>query len=341
MMMQVLIEITLFAAKTFILLLFFIALLVVFFALLHKGKKQKGRIQVKNINHRYDETKEVIMHEMLSKKELKQFYKQQKAQHKAQDKLERKNIYVINFQGDIKASAVEGLREEITAILNAPENVEEVIVKIESAGGVVHGYGLAAAQLMRIRDRNIPLTVTIDKIAASGGYMMACIGNKILAAPFAIIGSIGVVVQLPNFNRLLRDKHIDFEQFTAGEFKRTVTIFGKNTQEGRKKLQTEIEEVHQLFKDLIIQHRPHLHIDKIATGEHWVGIQAKDLNLVDDLQTSDDYILERSKTANIYEICFEVKKPMLQRLLGAQSHSSAINLMAKPEADIWNKTSPL
>lgn len=328
-MKLVLLEIALFTAKTFVILIFFIILLLVLFALLSKGKKAKGRVHVKNISKKYEETTEEILHETLNKKELKAYHKKKKAEEKAQAKTahERKNIYVIDFQGDIRASAVDSLREEVTAILNVADTTEEVVVKLESTGGVVHGYGLAAAQLMRLKERNIPLTVTIDKVAASGGYMMACIANRILSAPFAIIGSIGVIVQLPNFNRLLKEKNIDFEQFTAGEFKRTVTIFGKNTQEGKKKLQEEIEEVHHLFKDLIAKNRPGLDINQVATGEHWLGLQAKDLNLVDEIQTSDDYLLKRSNHANIYEICFEIKKPMLQKMFGAQSKLTQREIM--------------
>lgn len=315
-MKLVLLEITLFAAKTFILLLFFIILMVVFFALLSKGKKVKGRINVKNISKKYQETTETLLQETLTKKELKAYHKSLK--HTEKDKT-HKHLFVIDFQGDMRASAVDALREEVTAILNISDHVDEVVVKLESTGGVVHGYGLAAAQLARLKERNIPLTISIDKVAASGGYMMACIGDKILSAPFAIIGSIGVIVQLPNFNRVLKDKHIDFEQFTAGEFKRTVTLFGKNTQEGKDKLQEEIEEVHQLFKNLIVDHRPQLDIDKVATGEHWLGLQAIELNLVDEIKTSDDYLLTRSKDVGIYQISFESKKPMLQKFLGASS----------------------
>ena len=226
---------------------------------------------------------------------------------------------MLDFHGDMRASAVATLREEITAILNVATPGDEVILRLESPGGVVHGYGLAAAQLMRLRTRQIPLTVAVDKIAASGGYMMACVANKILAAPFAIIGSIGVVVQLPNFHRVLKDKHIDFEQHTAGEFKRTITLFGENTEEGREKLQHELEDIHQLFKNLIVEHRQQIDIQKVATGEHWLGQQALGLNLVDEIKTSDDYLLERSKDATLYELCYEVKKPFLSRLSGTAS----------------------
>ncbi len=315
-MLDAWIQLGLFTAKTVIIFSFILITLIAFFALLAKSKeKLKGRFIIKNLNKKYAETTEELLAETLPKKLFKKFLKDQKAAEKAKQKTDQqpKNIYVLNFQGDIKASAVASLREEITAVLNIATPADEIVVRLESAGGVVHGYGLAAAQLMRIRARNIPLVITIDKIAASGGYMMACVANKILSAPFAIIGSIGVVVQLPNFHRLLKEKQIDFEMQTAGEFKRTLTVFGENTEEGREKLQHEIEDIHQLFKNLIADHRQQLDIQKVATGEHWLGQQALGLKLVDHIQTSDDYLLERSKDATVYEIYYESKKPFLSK----------------------------
>lgn len=316
-MTQALIQLGLFAAKALIIILFILIILVVFFSLLAKSKeKLKGTFVIKNLNKKYAETTEAILAETCPKKSFKQFLKSKKAEEKAKRKLKekQKSIYVLNFHGDLRASAVSALREEITAILNVAAPNDEVVVRLESAGGVVHGYGLAASQLMRIRARQIPLTITVDKIAASGGYMMACVANKILSAPFAVIGSIGVIVQLPNFHRLLKDKHVDFEQLTAGEYKRTLTIFGENTKAGREKLQNEIEDVQQLFKNLISKNRQELDINKVATGEHWLGLQALELKLVDEIKTSDEYLLERSKDASIYEIFYEIRKPLFSRL---------------------------
>lgn len=317
-MSQALLELGLFTAKSTIILLLILIILIAFFTLLAIAKskqKQHGKFVIKNLNKKYEEATEAILTETLPKKELKKFFKDKKTQEKARTKAQEtaKNVYIINFNGDIKASQVASLREEITVILSIAKPTDEVVVRLESPGGVVHGYGLAAAQLMRLRAKNIPLTITIDKVAASGGYMMACVGNQILAAPFSIIGSIGVIVQLPNFHRLLKDKHIDFEQHTAGEFKRTITMFGENTQEGREKLQHEIEDIHQLFKNLITENRPQINIAEVATGEHWLGQQALGLKLVDKIETSDDYLFNLSKTANLYEICYEVKKPFLSR----------------------------
>lgn len=316
-MSEAFIELGLFSAKTLIIFIFIVLILICFFVLMAKAKgKSKAKLQIKNINDCYNEAKETILTETLPKKKLKAFLKEQKTKEKNIKQAEdAKRVFILNFEGDIKASAVQSLSEEITSILMVATPQDEVVLKLESAGGVVHGYGLAAAQLLRLRAKNIPLTVTIDKIAASGGYMMASVANRILAAPFAIIGSIGVIVQLPNFNRYLKDKHIDFEQQTAGEFKRTITLFGENTEEGREKLKKEIEEIHQLFKNLISENRPQVKINEVATGEHWLGQRALELKLVDDIQTSDDYLLSLSDAARLYEIHYERKKPFLAKLV--------------------------
>ena len=219
------------------------------------------------------------------------------------------------FKGDIKASDVSSLREEISAILTFASKNDEIFVTLESAGGTVHGYGLAASQLKRIRDKNIKLIVAVDKVAASGGYMMACVADKIIAAPFAIIGSIGVLAQIPNFYRLLKKHNVDFEQVTVGQYKRTLTLFGENTDEDREKVQEELEETHQLFKDFIKEYRDDVDIDKIATGEHWYGKQAIELKLVDELKTSDDYLSEAVQNADIYEIDYIRKKPLSEKII--------------------------
>lgn len=318
--MDSLLELGLFTAKAVVILLITTFIFIAFFSLLAKAKEKiRGRLVIRSLNQKYEEIKEAMLAEVLEKKQFKQFKKEQKAKEKADAKSDKEpsKVYVVHFHGDIKASAVSNLSEEITAILNVATPNDEVVVNVESPGGVVHGYGLAAAQLLRVRARGIPLTVCVDKVAASGGYLMACVANKIYSAPFAIIGSIGVIVQLPNFHRLLRDKHIDFEQHTAGEFKRTITMFGHNTDEGRQKLQEEIEDIHGLFKKLIAEHRQQVNIDQVATGEHWLGQQALELKLVDAIKTSDDYLLERSKEAKLFEVCYEVKKPFMSKMAGA------------------------
>lgn len=227
---------------------------------------------------------------------------------------QRKRIFVIDFDGDIRASANDAMRHEISAILTDARPTDEVLLRLESGGGMVHSYGLAASQLQRLRNHDIPLTIAVDKVAASGGYMMACVANKIVAAPFSIIGSIGVLAQIPNLHRLLKDNKVDFEQLSAGEYKRTLTMFGENTDKGRQKMQQELEETHQHFKDFIRQQRPDLDIDVVATGEHWLGQRALTLGLVDELRTSDDYLMAARKDCDLLHLEYSRKKSLGEKI---------------------------
>jgi serine protease SohB len=250
------------------------------------------------------------------KKAAKAERKAEKQRVKAEEKA-LKRIFVIDFHGDIMASEVGGLREMVSALLIEAGAEDQVLVRIDNAGGAVHEHGLAASQLLRLRQRNIPLTVAVDKVAASGGYLMACVANRIIAAPFAVIGSIGVLAELPNFHRLLERNGVDFELHTAGEHKRTLTLFGENTDEGRAKLQEQLEETHQLFKAFIREYRKDLDVDRVATGEYWHGEQALALGLVDALQTSDDYLLSARDDAELFKLRYKTRKRPLERLLGA------------------------
>ncbi len=281
-------------------------------AVFSKNKtKPHGKLKVKKLNKRYTNYQNEIAAQLDDKKTLKQLKKTLKMATK--DKNIKPRLFVLNFNGDVRATAVNPLREEISALLLVAKAEDEVLVKLDSGGGMVHAYGLAASQLQRIRDAKLKLIVAVDKIAASGGYMMACVANEIIAAPFAIIGSIGVIAQLPNFHRYLEKKNIEWEQFTAGKYKRTVTMFGENTKKAREKLQQELEETHSLFKDFISQHRPQVNIEKVATGEHWYASQAKDMQLVDRLQTSDDYLLHARQEKELIELCYHIKPSFIQR----------------------------
>lgn len=274
--------------------------------------KTKGKLVSQKINEHYEQMAKTIEKTLLSKKELKHKLKQEKAKHKTKEK--RPKLFLLAFEGDIKASATDALRQEITAILQVATPHDEVVLQLESAGGLVHGYGLAAAQLLRLKKHHIPLTICIDKIAASGGYLMAVVADKILAAPFAIIGSIGVVGQLPNFNRLLEKSAIDYEQHTAGAYKRTLTLFGRNTDAAREKFQQDIDNIHQHFKTHIHTYRPNLDIEQVATGEHWVGHDAKELALVDELTTSDDYLYSKYPSTDMIYVKYAAKKPLGNKL---------------------------
>lgn len=228
--------------------------------------------------------------------------------------MSRPRVFVLDFEGDIKASATNSLRTEITALLSLAAQHDEVILRLKSGGGMVNSYGLAASQLARIRQAGIPLTVCIYKVAASGGYMMACIANKIISSPFAVLGSIGVVAQLPNLHRLLKKYDIDSEVLTSGEYKRTLTVFGENTDKGRDKLQQDLEITHELFKNFVSSYRPKLNIDKVATGEVWLGINALENHLVDELKTSDEYLVLRAQQADLYHLQYVDKKSFRERV---------------------------
>ncbi|EPK3097096.1 protease SohB, partial [Acinetobacter baumannii] len=288
--------------------------------------KLPAEIRVSHLNARVNEQRKKIAQTTASRLELLQLAQQLAKEAKIRRKNNQK-IFVLDFKGDIQASAVENLREEITLILaTAKAGRDRVVVRLESPGGMVHGYGLAAAQLVRLRDAGFHLTICVDKVAASGGYMMACIANEIISAPFAVVGSIGVVAQVPNFNRLLKEHNVDFELYTAGQYKRTVTMFGENTPEGKAKFEEELQQTHVLFKHFVEKYRPQLNVDKVATGEHWYGQDALDLNLVDKLQTSDEYLLALLPQHDVYVINTR-KKATLGEKLGLQAAQMADSLI--------------
>ena len=298
--------------------------LVFVVAIIGSGREKKDSspfLKVTNLNKKYNELREYLRGAIMDKKQYKALLKAQAKEAKKQKKsVTNKNpkpkLYVMEFEGDIKASGVDSMRDEITALLSVAEPQDEVLLKLDNSGGMVHEHGLAASQLKRIQDAKLNFTISVDKVAASGGYLMACVANKIIAAPFAIIGSIGVLAQLPNFNRLLDKAGVDFEQHTAGEYKRTVTMFGKNSDKEREKLKLELHETHSLFRNFVLYNRPKLDIDKVATGEHWYGTQALDLNLIDEIKTSDDFLVDALENYDIYEIKMEVKKALQDRILG-------------------------
>jgi len=275
-------------------------------------------LEVENLNKKHESLVEALQKAVSSKDQRKKAAKEKKKKDKADAKEEtvRPRSFVIDFKGDLKASAVPSLREEVSAILDVATADDQVIVRLENHGGVVHEHGLAASQLARIRDHDIPLIVCVDKVAASGGYLMACVATKIYAAPFAILGSIGVLAQIPNFNRMLDSHGVDFEQVTAGKYKRSVTMFGKNTDEDRAKLKEELEDVHSLFKDAVTKYRPDMDIEKIATGEHWYGTRALELGLADEIRTSDELLSELVGERDLYSVIYKIKQPLQKRLLG-------------------------
>ena len=291
-------------------------------------------LEVENLNKKFRSLADALRNAVLTKDERKKASKARKKEDKADSKRPstKSRCFVVDFKGDLKASAVASLREEVSAILDVATSDDQVVVRLENHGGVVHEHGLAASQLARIRDRDIPLSVCVDKVAASGGYLMACVASKVYAAPFAILGSIGVLAQIPNFNRLLDSHGVDFEQVTAGKYKRTVTMFGENTDEDRAKLKEELEDVHTLFKAAVAKYRPELDLDKVATGEHWYGTRALGLGLADEIMTSDELLKKLAEDRDLYRVAYKIKMPLQKRLM-----ANVDGLLEKADAASWRR----
>jgi len=304
-----------------------IAALLMLVSMSRREHTQHG-LTIEKLNEKYQNMADMVRHAVMGKSDWKKISKQEKKARKEEEKAQKKNaqqdesahrkrVFVLDFRGDIRASAVASLREEISAVASVADAKDGVVVLIENPGGTVHEHGLAASQLQRIRDRGVPLIAIVDKVAASGGYLMACVADKIIAAPFAIVGSIGVLAQIPNFNKLLESHGVEYEQITAGKYKRTLSVFGKNTDEDRAKMREELEEVHTLFKDLVSRYRPELDIEAVATGEHWYGTQAQDKGLVDEIGSSDDYLMTAVEAADVYKVSYKGKQTLLQKIQGA------------------------
>lgn len=312
-----------------------IAAIAIIIANVAQRKRQRGELRVTNLSEQYKEMKDELAMALLDSRQQKLWHKAQKKKHKLEAKAAKvkakqgdsgssdtPRVWVLDFKGSMDAHEVSSLREEVTAVLAVVKPQDQVVVRLESPGGVVHGYGLAASQLQRLRDKKIPLTVTVDKVAASGGYMMACVADKIVSAPFAIVGSIGVVAQIPNFNRFLKGKDIDIELHTAGQYKRTLTLLGENTEEGRQKFREDLNETHLLFKDFVHRMRPTLDIEQVATGEHWYGQQALDKGLIDEINTSDEVILGLMEGREVLSVRYLQRKKLVDRVTGSAAESA-------------------
>ncbi len=328
--MEFLTEYGLFLAKIATLVVAAVVLVSIIISLTHKESDEHGEdgeLKIRKLNEYYRKLKESIQSRLMSAGERKAWQKHKKKEEKAEKKAAKKapanddgpetkpRIYVIDFDGDIKASDNDNLRRSISAVLSvANPDTDEVVIRLESGGGLVHAYGLAAAQLDRIRNKGVPLTACVDKVAASGGYMMACVADRIIASPFAVLGSIGVVAQLPNFHRILKKNDVDFEVLTAGEHKRTLTVFGENTETGRKKFLEDLEDTHNLFKDYVSERRPDLDIQAVSNGDIWFGRRALDVKLVDEIKTSDEYLIEACDRGDVVSVSYQRKRTLPEKL---------------------------
>jgi len=315
-------EYGLFLGKALTILAAVVAVLIIVIGAIARPQRKglhEGDLVFEKVNDEYEQLKNELQQTLLPEKDYKLWRKSVASKRKHQLKESQlngqpKRMFYLQFDGDVQASNASALAQSIDACLLVAKPGDQFLCSLESPGGLVHGYGFAASQLARIRAAGFMLTVTIDKVAASGGYMMACIADRIIAAPFAIVGSIGVVAQIPNFNRLLKHNNIDIELHTAGEYKRTLTLFGENTDADREKFKEELEQTHQLFKQHVTQFRPSAEIDRAANGDHWYASQALDLGLVDALGTTAEQLFKAVDEFDVYQVAYEQKKPLLERL---------------------------
>lgn len=319
--MEHLIEFGMFTGKVLIVVVGIIAVIIAIVSAAMRNKEVEEQISVTHLNKKLKKVTQKMKEVLLDKKELKAEAKKTKKEKKKGQRKLPSQVFVINFEGDMRASAVKQLKIEVTAILSVARSGDEVVACVESPGGVVHGYGLAASQLLRLKQKGLKLTVCVDKVAASGGYMMACTADKIISAPFAIVGSIGVLAQVPNLHRFLKKHNIDYEEITAGDYKRTISMLGEITEKGREKFTEQMENTHVLFKNFVAENRPSLEISKVATGEYWFGNDAKNLGLVDEISTSDQYLMDLCDVAEIYQVKAEPKKKLSDKLAETMSAS--------------------
>lgn len=301
--MQDLISLGTFLLKTSIVVIAAVYLIAMFFREIRASSLTQKRILVQRYADAVRKLSEPLLHRSLAPSQWTARAKSEKRRKKkeaAQTQSPKERIWVLDFEGDVNASAVRDLKDEITALLQVAKPNDQVLVRLESGGGTVVGYGLGASHLERIRNAGMRLVTGVDKVAASGGYMMAAVGDEILAAPFAVIGSIGVIATVPNIRPLLDEKGVRVLEVTAGEYKRTITPFSDVTPERLGKLQDQLSEVHELFKSHVAARRPALDIDGIATGEYWYGTTAQTLGLVDQITTTDDWLLKRLESHDIF-----------------------------------------
>jgi serine protease SohB len=330
--MEVFLELASFASKTAVILIA-VLIAVGFTFFITTRVRQRPPLEIEKLNQRFKGYRRAMFSALLPRRDFRALVRDEKRAERAEQNAandadkKKPRVFVLDFNGDIRASAVDNLREEITTVLSVAEEGDEVLVRLESGGGIVTSYGLAASQLLRLRERGLMLTIAVDKVAASGGYMMACVANRLLAAPFAIVGSIGVVAQVPNFHRLLEKYDVDYKEITAGEFKRTVSTLGEITPAGMEKFKSQIEDTHGLFKTFVIQHRPSVDVAKVATGEYWYGTQAIALNLVDELTTSDDYLFKKYGAADVFRVRYNGRKKLSERI--SESIGSGVLYVAR------------
>lgn len=352
-MIDALKELVMFAAQLVMVAVVVVIVVSIFLRRRGDGTAQQGQLRVEDLNARYRQRHKRLLQQVETQDKRKGWShyrtwfnwrrkKQQvpeNAQEDGQDGTASR-VWVLDFHGDLKATGAQRLGEEVSALLEVAQPGDEVVLKLESPGGLVHAYGHSAAEFDRFRQSGITTTVCVDRVAASGGYLMACSADRLVAAPFAVLGSIGVIAQVPNIHRWLKRHDIDLELHTAGRYKRTLTLLGENDEVGRKKFKEDLETVHQLFKHYVAERRPALDMEQIASGESWYGSDALALGLIDQLGTSEQYLAERLKRSSVMAVCLVERSTLASRLGMAVSlglEKGVQRVIESLDASTWHK----
>ncbi len=300
--------------------------LVVVIPIIFGARTQKRReedVKVSSLDERFDLMEAQIRVATDGAKGAKAFLKERKKAAKLHDD-SAKRVYLVAFKGDPMASGHAAFARKITAALMAARaGKDEIVVTLHSPGGLVSAYGLMAAQMQRVRRAGVELTACVDQVAASGGYMMAVVANRIVAAPFAVVGSIGVVAQVPNVNRLLKKIDVDYEELTAGEHKRPISVLAPITDEGREHFRHKLEETHVAFKDFVRENRPALNVEAVGDGDYWYATDALKLGLIDAISTSDEYLMNQRGKARLFVSDAPEKKTLMKALFGRLGEAGA------------------
>lgn len=245
------------------------------------------------------------------------------------------NVFVIDYVGSMMASEVVYLTAKIDAIILKSNKDDEVVINITSPGGAVSGYGLVASQIKRLKTAGLKITATVDTVAASGGYMAAVVSDEIIAAPFAMVGSIGVVANVMIYEELLKNIGIQTNVYTSGDSKRTVVPSRVPNAEEEAKLEAQLEEIHSRFKDHVLSFRPDIDEDKVFTGQAFLAADAINFGLVDKIGTSDELLLNLYKDGHrLIEVQFIIE----ENIGGSVTKQVSAGLVDAIKSEIFNNS---
>ena len=259
----------------------------------------------------------------------------------------KKRINVVGLRGIIgdlgrfqKGLTLEGCSEILERAFTY-KNPSLVIIKINSPGGSPVQSELIHNRIKDLAKRNKTKVITIaEDVAASGGYMLMCAGDILLANKSSIVGSIGVISASFGFKKLIDKVGIKRRVFTKGDRKSFLDPFEEVSKKDINKLIKVQDSIFENFKDLVLKNRKKkIKPSQVFNGEFWTGEQAKSIGLVDSNEDLNSYIEKNfGKKVRIRHI--EGKKSFIKNLLG--SKASSVDLIdqlvqAMRENSLWGR----